>query len=104
MRFDLFALVTRLFTIPCGTSVVTRRGVKVFTCVDVISMLLGLVVICLLRMSAFSGLVFCSFLLFLMSLLVLNVCVLCYAQGFCRARFQLVCSGTMVGSVFNCTD
>lgn len=73
--------------IPCGTALVSRRGVSICTVIRVIKSLLGLLVTALLLVAMYSGLVLCKKLVLLSSFLVTVACHVCYVER--CSRYQV---------------
>lgn len=90
LRLSLLAFVVGLVDMPCGTTVVTRRGVSTFTCVDVVSTTKGLYVTCFVAVSPASGLVFCTVVVYLSTVVAQLVCKMCYGEGFRRYGCRFV--------------
>lgn len=90
LRYSVFAALFAVIRIPCGTVVVSGRRVNVCTCVSVLRIVLGLLIMCVLTVNGFSGLGLCDVLVVIIAVKVVVMCEFCYTEGCDRTGFEFI--------------
>ena len=87
LQFSLFTLIAQLFAVPYNASIIAHEKMGIFAYISIVDVLLKLIIVYLLQVSTFDKLIFYSFLLFLVSLLMLGIYMLYCTRNFYETHF-----------------
>lgn len=100
LQFSLFTLIAQLFAVPYNASIIAHEKMGIFAYISIVDVLLKLIIVYLLQVSTFDKLIFYSFLLFLVSLLMLGIYMLYCTRNFYETHFRLIYDRAVIKDMF----